>query len=159
MAQSDDTRDDQERRPARGYSWEPFAPGHTLSMQHGAYSPRRVDPIATDLVQRVTADLEWLTPADAPAVWGWARAEAQVQLLSEYLAKAGEASDDGVGDLDETRVQAAYALLHKAESRAASGRAALGLTPISRARLGRDVAASRVDLARLMADESGGDAS
>ncbi len=141
------------RPPARGYSWPPFQPGHTLSMKHGARSPRMVDPIAAELVESVTSELVWLTPADMPAVWAWARAEAQVQLLTEYLAKAGNESGDGVGDLDADRVKSAYALLHKAESRAATGRSRLGLDPLSRARLGRDVAAGRVDMARLMAEE------
>jgi hypothetical protein len=138
-------------RPARGYSWEPFTPGHTKSMQHGAYSPRKVDPLAAELVELVASDLEWVTDADRPAVWAWARAEAQAQLLGEYLAKAGEESGDGVGDLDADRVKAAYALLHKAETRAASGRSALGLDPLSRARLGRDVAQGQASAAQAMA--------
>lgn len=133
----------------------PFQPGHTLSLQHGAYSPRKVDPLARDLVDQVLAepDARHLSAVVyRPALWAWARAEAQVQLLTEYLAKAGEASGDGVGDLDSERIRAGYLLLHRAEARAMSGRARLGLDPLSRARLGKDVAAGQLDTARLMAE-------
>lgn len=149
----DDVEAAEELRPARGYSWPPFEKGHELSMKHGAWSPRKVDPLATEMVERVTTDLEWLTPADMPAVWAWARAEAQVQLVTEYLIAAAEITGDGVGDLDADRVKAAYLLLHRAEARATTGRTRLGLDPLSRARLGRDVAAANVDLAALMAEE------
>ncbi|SDN51283.1 hypothetical protein SAMN05660199_00168 [Klenkia soli] len=132
----------------------PFEPGHTLSMQHGAWSPRRVEPLAAEMVAVVEDDptVTWLRPVDRPALWAWARAEAQVQLLTEYLAKAAEETGDGVGDLDADRVQSAYLLLHRAEARATTGRTRLGLDALSRARLGRDTAATNVDMARLMAE-------
>ena len=139
---------------ARGYSWEPFRPGHELSLQHGAYSPRKVDPLAAELVAVVLDDPQ-ASHAHAshyrPALWAWARAEAQVQLLTEYLSMKAEAAGDGIGDLDDDRVKAAYLLLHRAEARAMSGRARLGLDPLSQARLGRDRAAANVDMAQLMA--------
>lgn len=134
----------------------PFQPGHELSMRHGAYSPRRVDPLATDLVQHVldVAEVEgmsFLTQASYRlALWAWARAEAKVQLLEEYLedhAAAGRSLDED-GD-----VMAAALLLERVERRAITLRARLGLDPISRARLGRDVAAQNVDLARLWAEQ------
>lgn len=130
----------------------PFEPGHELSTRHGAYSPRKVDPLAAEMVALVDGDdaVSWLTAADRPALWAWARAEAQVQLLTEYLEQAGQATGDGIGNLDEDRVRSAYLLLHRAEARALSGRARLGLDPLSRARLGRDVAAAKVDMARLL---------
>lgn len=130
-------------------------PGNELALQHGAYSPRKVDPLAVEIRAAVLADPatdNLQAPRYAPAVWAWARAEAQVQLLTEYLAKAGEATEDGIGDLDEDRVRSAYLLLHRAEARALSGRRALGLDPLAAARLGRDRAAAQVDTARLMAE-------
>lgn len=133
----------------------PFEPGNELSTRHGAYSPRKVEPLAETFVDVVLAD-EGAAHVHArlyrPALWAWARAEAQVQLLTEYLAKAGEVSEDGVGDLDQEAVRAAYLLLHRAEARAMSGRSRLGLDPLSRARLGKDVAAGQLDTARLMAE-------
>jgi len=116
-------------------------PGHELSTRHGAYSPRRVEPLAAELVDQVLddPDIPYLQmPSYRLAVWAWARAEAQVQLLTEYLAdRAGES---GVGDLDDESIRAAYLLLHRAEARADRSRSKLGLDPLSRARLGRDVA-------------------
>lgn len=104
-------------------------------------------------------------PEYRPALWAWGRAEAQVQLLTEYLAKRGEEAGDGVGDLEDESTRAAYLLLHRAEARAITLRARLGLDPLSRARLGRDVAAGELDAARLMAEmerrereQNGGDA-
>lgn len=121
----------------------PFPPGNDLATQHGAYSPRKVDPLARELVDLVLADtgLGYLqAPAYRPALWAWARAEAQAQLLTEYLERRGKG---GVGDLGDERVKAAYLLLHRAEARALSGRRQLGLDPLSRARLGKDVAQGR----------------
>lgn len=147
--------DDDDERPARGYSWPPFTPGHELSTVHGAYSPRKVDPLARELVDLVLAD-PGCVHAQAghyrPALWAWARAEAQVQLLTEYLTKRGEATGDGIGDLDDERVRSAYLLLHRAEARATTQRTRLGLDPLSAARLGRDRAAASVDMARVMAE-------
>jgi len=147
--------------PARGYSWEPFKPGNTKSLQHGAYSPRKVDPLAADLVAGVLARAEEAGSSTAylldatyrPALWAWARAEAQCQILTEYLVAAAELTGDGVGDLDADRVKSAYTLLHRAESRAESGRTRLGLDPLSRSRLRVDDARASVDMARLMGEE------
>ncbi|MCW2496588.1 hypothetical protein [Jatrophihabitans sp.] len=116
----------------------PFQPGHELSTKHGAYSPRKVNPLAKDLIDMVLVDpdptVEYLRAAVfRPALWAWARAEAQVQLLAEYLG-------DTVGDLEAESVLSAYLLLHRAEGRAHTQRQALGMTPMARARLGRDVA-------------------
>lgn len=132
----------------------PFTPGHTLSVQHGAWSPRRVDPLAADMVAVVEGDPEvtWLRTVDRPALWAWARAEARVQLVEEYLMAAAAEAFNDVGDLDADRVKSAYLLLHRFETRAATLRSQLGMTPLSRARLGRDTAAGHLDAARLMAE-------
>jgi len=133
----------------------PFEPGNEVAQRHGAYSPRRVDPLAKEIRSSVLADpsTEYLAAARyAPAVWAWARAEAQTQLLSEYLEQAGAVTVDGVGDLADDAVRSAYLLLHRAEARAQSGRRQLGLDPLSAARLGRDKAAGQLDTARLMAE-------
>ena len=132
----------------------PFAPGHEVSIRHGFYSPRRVDPLAQELVDVVLADPElgYLTsPRWRPALFAWARAEAQVQLLTEYLA---DLADDSIGDLYEAAVRSAHLLLHRAEARATTGRTRLGLDPLSASRLGRDRAASAVDIARVMQELS-----
>lgn len=131
-----------------------FEPGNALQERHGAYSPRRVDPLAAELVDLVLADPDTAYLREArwrPALWAWARAEAQVQLLTEYLEQKATSADSGVGDLGDERVRAAHLLLHRAEARADRSRARLGLDPLSAARLGRDRTAAALDAAQLMA--------
>ncbi|MBA8964752.1 hypothetical protein JOJ86_006030 [Rhodococcus percolatus] len=135
--------------PARGYSWPQATAGNTIAQQHGAYSPRKVDPLAEEFISNALAqpDLDFLKAASyRPALWAWARAEAKVQLVEEYLSGL---TTDGVGDLDSKRILAAHALLDRSETRADKLRSKLGLDPLSRARLKRDTAATHVDLASL----------
>ena len=107
--------------------------------------------MAAEILTSIKASAPWLKAVDELAARALSRSEAQTLLLTEYLATAGEATGDGIGDLESDRIRAAYLLLHHAESRAATLRARLGLDPLSRARLGKDVAAGAVDIARLMA--------
>lgn len=142
----------EERPKARGYSWPPFEKGHELSMRHGAYSPRRVEPLAGEMVERVIgqASVEGspvgylLDVTYRPALWAWARAEARVQLLEEWLQDRGSVGVDAEGE----ELGAARAL-HRAETLAAKARQSLGLDPLARARLGKDVAATGRDRAEL----------
>lgn len=140
--------------PARGYSWapfttdnhplgQPFESGNQASLRHGTYSPRVIDPLAAELVEHITATADWLRPCDTLSVWALARAEAGIQLLVEYLA------DGGVGLSGDGEELAAAKRLSRLEARAESLRSKLGLDPLSRARLGRDVATTQVDLARM----------
>lgn len=126
-----------------------FDPGHELSLRHGAYSPRKVDPLARELVEQVAAQVPYLAadPSYAPAVWAWARAEAQVQLLDEYLQEMGSIDGDVPRPLLET--------FRHFMRLAADARSRLGLDPMSRAKLGRDVTSASVDLAALMAEANG----
>jgi hypothetical protein len=78
----------------------------------------------------------------------WSVAEARCRLLEAYIAT--RAGGDGVGDLADEAMRAAWSLLHKCESRAMSGRDRLGLSPAASARLGRDKAAAGVDMAMIM---------
>jgi hypothetical protein len=149
--------------PARGYSWPPFEkgndigpraePGNQLALRHGAYSPRKVDPLAEQLVHGILELVEesperlgyLAAPEFRPALWSWARTEARVQLLHEFLLDEG-------GDLDADGItRPAAELLVRLEKAAESLRTRLGMDPLSRARLGRDTAAGSLDLARLMA--------
>lgn len=138
--------------PARGYSWPPFEPGNVAALTHGAWSPRKVDPLAREILVATAQHVDWWTPADQTSAWAWARAEARVQLVTEWLADHGGTLDD------DGTVKPAAELLLRLERTAQSLRSVLGLDPLSRARLGRDVASARVDLARLWAAEDAADA-
>lgn len=119
-----------------------------MATRHGAYSPRRVEPRAAGIVQAhlTDADLGYLTqPKYAAAVWAWARAEARVELLTEWVAgmtleQAAESSRGVTSPLE---------LLRRWEATALSHRGRLGLDPLSRARLSKDVTAAAVGQASL----------
>jgi hypothetical protein len=142
---------------ARGYSWPPFEKGNEKALRHGAYSPRRVEPLAAELVEAMRAQVvaEGSTtgylaePSFQFSLWAWARAEAKVQLLEEYLADRGSVGLDADGE-----VSGAAKLLVRYEATAERARDRLGLSPLARARLGRDVAAASVDLAAIAAEEA-----
>lgn len=83
-------------------------------------------------------------------MWRWATTYARVVLIEAWLAdRAGEGQP---GELDaDGAVRPAMELLAKLDSQLLKASAALGLDPASRSRMGRDVAAGSVDMARLMA--------
>lgn len=131
-------------KPARGYSWKQAEGGNTIAQKHGAFSDRVVDPVARELVGVVLTQVSYLgDPSYEPAVWAWARAEARVLVLSKWLDENGTLDADGVP-------RPALSALKDFERLASTARSRLGLDPLSRAQLGRDVAAQQVDLARLM---------
>ncbi|MGH2749352.1 MAG: hypothetical protein ACRDK3_00490 [Actinomycetota bacterium] len=41
--------------PARGYAWEPFQQGHTLSQKSGYWSDRRIGPLADEVLDSLLA--------------------------------------------------------------------------------------------------------
>jgi hypothetical protein len=131
-----------------------FQPGHELSTRHGAYSPRKVEPRAAELVAMVEDDpsVTWLTPVDRSALWGWARTLAMVERVAAHVQVLSEAAANGVGDLTSKQLAAAHALLDRSETRLVKAESRLGFDPLSRSKLGRNVAAARLDLAKLMAD-------
>ncbi|MBP2370690.1 hypothetical protein [Pseudonocardia parietis] len=158
---------------ARGYSWEPFRDGNEAGLRHGAYSERRIAPLAAEVEQQARALPTWPSyldePVYAPAVRAWARAEAVVELLWTYLAErdldaALASTTESTTEAEESRgssrsrtstraTESALSMLDRAEARAAKARQRLGLDPLSRARLGRDVTAARTDLAQMLTAE------
>jgi len=131
---------------ARGYSWPPFEPGNEAALTHGATSPRYIEPRAAEIAEAILSaeDMADLTsPRYRLDVLALARAEAQIERLDKWLGSE-------VGDLSDTRRLAAYGLLDKAERRAAGCRTRLGMSPLARARLGRDHAAAGLDAAQLL---------
>jgi len=144
-----------------------------VSVTTGAWSPRRYGPLA----ERIAADLlahpgtpKFLAePSYRPAVDAWASAEAICQLLREWLAvqdieaamtelTEGSESEERDGpnvtrSMRSRRVASVLDQLHRHETRAMHLRVQLGLSPLSRARLGKDVTSAQLDLARMWAEE------
>lgn len=113
---------------------EPFTDGNGAALTHGAYSAGTVAPIADKLVAELTDLAPWAArPVFAAAVHAWAWAEAQAHLLRAWLDQVGPLDDEG-------EVRGFMEELHRAESRAASRRAELGLNPKAWAALVRDMA-------------------
>jgi hypothetical protein len=118
-------------------------PGNTLALSHGGWSDRIVNPLARELVAHAQGLVEYLRdPSYDVAVWAWARTEARVLVVSAWLDEHGTIDENGTP-------RPAAAQLLQWENLASKQRQRLGLDPLSRAALGRDVAASKLDLARL----------
>lgn len=116
-----------------------FAEGNTAALKAGHRSPRVIDPIARDLIDAAVAAVPLLTePAYTASLTAWARAEAQAMVLTAWLEQHGWHDEDG-------RLRPAEQALHRAETRAATLRRELGLTPVSQARLLVMRAAARAD--------------
>jgi len=119
----------------RGEWAPPIRAGEQLALKHGAWADQIVDPVARELVALVHSRVEYLSEvAYDAAVWAWARTEARVLVLTAWL--------DEHGTLDETGApRPAAAQLLQWENLASKHRQRLGLDPLSRAQLGRDIAA------------------
>jgi hypothetical protein len=107
----------------------PFEPGNDAALSHGAYSARRLQPLADELAAELVQVAPWCSQrAFAAAVASWAYAEAQLVVLREWLGERGMLDPDGVP-------WPAAAMLERVEARAARARSELGLSPSSWARL------------------------
>jgi hypothetical protein len=177
-------------RPPRGYSREPFKPGHELSTTHGANSPRKVGPLAREYAAQfmesdstpgyLISDKSYGPVIESycrclavlTLLWAWFDdqdiASAMTDQTTEdedeertYVREAGE-DDDGDerrGSKRRTRrrtvsshVTSVLSELYRWEGRAITLRGRMGLDPLSRAKIGRDVAASKFDLAAAIAE-------
>lgn len=134
--------------PARGQTLPPFPETHSLSLGHGAHSPR----VYGELAQVLAAGLLEIRPdlqAYPVAVARWAEWEGRAQLLRKHLAV--------VGDIDASTGEVRPGLtkwLHRCENAAERAAALLGLDPISEARLAKERASAQlvaVDLAEIAA--------
>jgi hypothetical protein len=154
-------------RGAQSQDWQPnpngrhedFQPGNSLALVHGAGSPARVNELATRLAAALLG-AEGIPPylADpsyGPAIISWARAEAKAKLVADYLE--GMPVEDQMMP-PKAGTTAPIEVLRKLESAALTHRARLGLDPLSRARLGRDVMSAKFDMAAIMAQISREDA-
>src|SRR5262249_1151934 len=105
--------------PARGYSWEPFASGHTKSLRSGGESQRCLSPVGAELRTAVAESAPWtLAPAFAPTLTAWLWAEARCILYRRWFDEHGLWGDDG-------EPQPGLTMFERAEGRAAQLRAEL----------------------------------
>lgn len=73
-------------QPARGYSWEPFQPGHTKSLVHGSESPRAINARAVEVHAELLRYAPYLDePRFLPAVNRYLQAAARESLLHDFI--------------------------------------------------------------------------
>lgn len=132
------------RPQARGYSWEPALPGNFKAKKHGAYSDRVVTPLAAEIYNAVCLARPDLQASEMlPAVMAYARTEAQLEILTAHVDQHG-AIDPETGEPTSAEK---YRL--KIDTQAANHRTRLGLDPLSKAKLGKDIASTQADLATV----------
>lgn len=145
---------EQEWVPAFEGQRPPFQRANTLAVTHGAYSPRITRPEAEALVSSVleraaqpsSSTSYLLEPSYRPGLWRWATALVRMERLDAAIVGHGDcAGCKKCGRWHED--------WRRYASIVATSEQRLGLDPLSRARLGRDVAAAQVDLAALWAAE------
>lgn len=69
-------------------------PDNTLSLRHGLYSKRTVDPVAKVLVEALLEDRPDLAKYPE-TLWALARAEARCLLVDDFLSREGLFDEDG----------------------------------------------------------------
>lgn len=124
-------------RPKNERQHPPFTPGNVAAVTHGARSPRLVQEVADERLAGLLADPalpEYLRDSSyRPAVMDLCRAEAVVELLWSWLTQqpVDKPSKGVTGVLEQLR---------RHMSTVDGKRRSLGLDPLSRARLIRDLA-------------------
>ncbi|MEW6473026.1 MAG: hypothetical protein AB1679_12215 [Actinomycetota bacterium] len=116
---------------------QPLKPGHTLSLKYGAKSPRVYEPLAQQFIEEaVQAEAYLQQPQYQATLHRWAVAEAKAFLYGRWVSK-NENLDDP--DFDPQPTGWARSEQHRWQNRALAEAKELGLTPLSRSKLGRNV--------------------
>lgn len=126
-----------------------FVIGNLEHLTHGAYCDRVVSPRGEAILEQYRIAAPWLAPVDIGALRDLARTEARVELLETFLAERDDGTVPGVSA--KGAVQAAADYLLKLQKHATTLRSRLGFDPLSRAKLGRDVAATKVSATQVLA--------
>ena len=119
----------------------PFEAGNDFALRHGARSERRVSVVAQQILDGLLGDPstpDYLVRDESfrPALTAWATAEARVSLINAYLDDQSlEKAFSGKGWMLESS--------RKWSVTAANFRTRLGLDPVSRAKILRDLSAAR----------------
>ena len=129
----------------------PFEPGNVLAIKHGAYSPRVVTPIAEEILTLLLGDddVRFLRGAAMrPELWRYAHRQARVELLRAALDEHSE---------DCTACEKCISLeerWQRADAEASKSAMRLGLDPLARAQIMRELP----DLREQEARDRGSDA-
>lgn len=126
----------------------PYEPGNTAAVLHGgrSRSNRLVMPEAEAILAETVAEVGYLAdPSYRPALEAWAIAVAWCDRLGRWVEEHGAIEESG-------KVKPVLDHLRLWQQRASAEADRLGLTPLARAKLGRDVTAARVDLAMVFAE-------
>lgn len=127
--------------PTHDRQHPPFEAGNDFALRHGARSERRVSVVAGQILEGLLGDPstpDYLVRDESfrPALVAWATAEARVSLINAYLDEQGlEKAFSGKGWMLEAS--------RKWSVTAANFRTRLGLDPVSRAKILRDLSAAR----------------
>ena len=119
---------------------EPFQPGHTKSVVHGARSERTIRPLAELLMQSILEDAEQPDHLRSPmfrfTLSECCRAQAVAEILFDYIDSLG------VEDMVRPRLSGTKSPVDQwkaAAAHAANLRSKLGLDPVSYARIAKDL--------------------
>ena len=135
--------------------YKPYEKGHSLSVIHGAGTPRLVDPVAETFLEELReSQPDYLgDPSFKWALWGWAQAEARSLLFDTWMSRLPEeeryhATGAQRPPIDRAADLSAQAMAHRSR---------LGLDPVSRVKIGKALSSKGVDLAKLaeMAQRNG----
>lgn len=143
------------------------AEGNALARTHGAHSPSVVAPLAEEIIANTLTSnphLDAVRDQSTLEAHGWA--EAICVLCRRFVAASSledaisdthteESTEHHAGGTSRRstkgrRTQSTLALLDRWEARAAKLRNDLGVTPMARAKLGRNVVATQVDMATFL---------
>lgn len=121
--------------PERGYSWPPFAEGHTLSHRHGAYATLYLSPRVEEIAIRLREAVgESFDDRFTPAIEAAALAAARVERALGYVLSP-DVSEEELADKLDTNARAWLRLYVQTLE-------ALGLTP----KIGTDGASGPITL-------------
>ena len=122
--------DDFTPRPARGYSWPPFKPGHRLSLIHGADSARAIEAKAAEVHDELLSIAPYLAEDKfIPAVNRYLQAAAREALLDRHIQAVS--AEKGAGAVSSRLWEQATAATRLAAKLGSD----LGLDPIGHARI------------------------
>lgn len=117
------------RNASRGYRWPPFEAGNVAGLKNGARSERTLRPIVDELLAGLHQLAPWCSaPVFIPTVEAWAWAEARAVLYRRWFDEHGL-------ELDGEAPPKGLDMWDRAERRAMTLRAELGLSPSSLTRL------------------------